>query len=196
MFKRLRGAEVTAWDQGRKLTATCEDPPEGLKDLLFSALAASFPERAGKDKKLRHRIDNTLSDSAAFYRMTDPAYIAAESRKKPSSISKAHKVYLHPAALPETIDFLNLQKRLWFYPAGVEIGCTQSFPEIYADAVRKAADSLIDILCCDMSNGSFLPEKAAAIIGNGGLSIVDENGVPQKPLRSDPLPFDEAIDFL
>jgi hypothetical protein len=180
MLKFLRGAEITSWDQGM-LAETCENPPEGLKELLAGALAAVFPERAGRDEKLRLRIENAFLDCAGFYRRTAPARPSAESRDDEFILQKHHLVYLYPLELPGDIDFLNLSRQPWYYPAGEKREDRRSFPEIYTGAVTAA-------------NGIADANNIAEAIGNGGLNIVDENGKPCAPCRADPLPLEEVLE--
>ena len=194
MFKLLRGAEAAAWNQEDMLAGVCAEPPPNLKELLARALTLAFPERAGKDGKLQSRMENTFQDSAGFYRMTAPANVAGKIMDIPPSVRKDHLVYIYPERLPERIDFLNLEKRPWFYPAGEEREDTRSFPEIYAGAVEAAVDSLAGITGRWLEQGDFSKEEAAARIGNGGLSIVDEKGAPCPPCRAEPLPLDEALE--
>jgi hypothetical protein len=204
MLKRLRGAEITSWDQTGILALTCENPPLGLKELLARALVLAFPERAGKDEKLSLRIENAFSDSAVFYRITDPAitsYKTPELKRAALPISfrnepleRSDLTFLYPEDLPAHIDFLNLENRPWLYPAGREREDTRSFPEIYAGAVAAAADSLAGVIARYLEEGVFPITEAARAIGNGGLSVTDENGKPCPPSRSDPLPLDEALD--
>ena len=183
MLKRLRGAEISGWDQEGILAEICEDPPPGLRELLARALVLAYPERAGKDEKLRARIENTFLDCAAFYRNTAPA-------NKP----KSHVAYLYPEKLPVHIDFLNLKKRPWYYPAGEKKEDLRSFPELYAAAVKAAADSLTGIIGRYLEEGFFPIAEAAQAIGNGGLSIVDEEGRPCALSWTDPLPLQEVLD--
>ena len=186
MLKHLRRLEITSWDQEGLLAETCENPPLGLKELLARALVMAFPERAGKDGKLGSRLENTFHDCAVFYRMTAPAYT--------SPLDMNHLFYMFPEELPGDIDFLNLEKQVWSYPAGEKKEDTRSFPEIYSDAVIAAADSLTGIIDRYLEKGFFPIKEAALAIGNGGLSIVDETGHPCSPSRTDPLPLDEVLE--
>jgi len=181
------------------LAETCENPPLGLKELLAGALVAAFPERAGKDEKLRLRIENAFLDCAGFYRLTAPARPPAESRDDAFSLRKHHLVYLYPLELPGDIDFLNLSRQPWYCPAGEKKEDRRSFPEIYAGAAAAAAGSFAGIINRDMEKGVFPFDEAAAngianAIGNGGLNIVDENGKPCAPCRADPLPLEEVLE--
>jgi len=197
MLKFLRGAEITSWDQGM-LAETCENPPEGLKELLAGALAAAFPERAGRDEKLRLRIENAFLDCAGFYRRTAPVRPLAESGDDEFILQKHHLVYLYPLELPGDIDFLNLSRQPWYYPAGEKREDRRSFPEIYAGAL-SAANGIVgrhDIAANCIGNGNAIADGnvIAEAIGNGGLNIVDENGKPCAPCRADPLPLEEVLE--
>jgi len=194
MLKLLRGADISSWDQEGMLAETCEKPPLGLKKLLAKAIVMSYPERAGKDRKLGSRIKNTFLDCADFYRLTAPVNASpANPVWQSSPPRKGYVAYLYPEELPANIDFLNLKKRPWYYPAGEAIKDTRSFPEIYSGAVNTAADSLAVIIESFFGDLPFPVEEAARITGNGGLSIVDENGKPCAPSHTDPLPLQEVL---
>ena len=211
MYRFLRGAEISSWDQDGLLAEICEDPPPGLKELLFQALVHAFPERAGKDEKLSRRVENTFLDCAFFYRITSPSNnpVPVSSERSPAQavlinsqagsdpkdfFQKGRVAYLYPENLPAHIDFLNLSKEPWYYPAGERKMDKRSFPEIYEGAVKAAADSLTVVMGNYLETGLFPIEEAARAIGNGGLSIVDEKGKPCAPVRSDPFPLQEVLD--
>ena len=195
MLKHLRGAQITGWDQEGMLAEICENPSPGLKELLGRAMVLAYPERAGEDEKLSRRIENTFFDCAWFYRVTSPANTRAEySASQLFPPQKGFVAYLYPQELPGHIDFLNLEKRPWYYPAGEAKEDFRSFPELYTGAVNAAADTLTVIITKYLEEGFFPIEEAAGLIGNGGLSIVDENGKPCAPCRSDPLPLQEILD--
>jgi len=203
MLKHLRGAEISGWDQEGLLAETCEEPPPGLGELLVQVLAEAYPERAGKDEKLKRRIENTFQDCAEFYRITAPANFPFEPLKSALAwdevsrtvpLTKGFAAYLYPENLPAHIDFLNLAKRPWYYPAGGKKEDLRSFPELYTDAVEAAADTLAAIIGKYLEKGFFPIEEAAHAIGNGGLSIVDENGKPCALRWTDPLPLQDVLD--
>jgi hypothetical protein len=190
MLRELRGTEAASWDQEAILARTCENPPLGLKELLAKALVLAYPERAGKDDKLARRIDNTFVDCMYFYRFTDPRHVS-HGEESPSLGALA---YIYPENLPADIDFLNLKKAPWFYPAGNTGEDLRSFPEIYTGAVKAAAASLIPVIVQYFETGTFPIREAAQAIGNGGLSIQDETGKPIAPTRSAPLPLDKVLE--
>jgi hypothetical protein len=202
MLKRLRGRETASWDQGL-LAETLEQPPLGLKELLGRALRAGFPERAGKDAKLAQRIDNTFLDAAFFYRLTDPQNTALRNpglsgtASPCPAIDPGALIYRYPEHLPGDIDFLNERHGVWYDPgeppdpAGEKGRDTRSFPDIYAQAVKAAADSLVPTITEYLESGIFPISAAARSIGNGGLSLQDENGKPRPAVRTSPLPLEK-----
>ena len=198
MLEHLRGMEVRSWDQDGLLAEACRNPPPGLKDLLFRALVSVFPERAGKDEKLQSRIENTFLDSANFYRMTAPAFVEKESTNPAYSLERRDIAYIYPEKLPQTIDFLNLEKRPWFYPAKMngepEKEYRLSFLELYTAAVKAAVSSLSAVVSRYLHEGIIPAEETSSLIGNGGLSIADENGLPCAPSLACPLPLDKVLD--
>jgi hypothetical protein len=190
MLKALRDQEASSWDQGL-LVEVCENPPAGLKERIVCALAATFPEKAGRDEKLSQRIDNAFADSARFYRLTDPAQTRMEvwgGAGHQLPLSSRFLSVIFPENLPDDIDFLNLKREPWFYPyhpPGAEVSPlpdTRSFPDIYADAVEAAINVI--------PTGTFRAEN----IGNGCLSIHDENGKPCAPNLASPLPLDAVLE--
>ncbi|MDR2068309.1 MAG: hypothetical protein LBP71_00375 [Spirochaetaceae bacterium] len=197
MLDALRGRQVSSWDQEALLVSVCEAPPPGLKELLARALTAAFPERAGGDAKLKERMENTFRDCAAFYRYTDPGktsiYHRAHGTESPGWIQEIPLPYLYPENLPGHIDYLNLAHRTWFYPGPGGKPDSRSFPDIYAEAVQSAAEGLSVFIARYLETGAFPIKEAARAIGNGGLSIQDENGKPCAPVRTGPLPLDEVL---
>jgi hypothetical protein len=199
MLKKLRGLEPAFWDQERLLAETCENPPPGLKESIAASLARTFPEKAGKDRNLARRIDNAFIDCARFYSMSSPSKIkealAAATGEKPLFSMRALN-YVYPENLPGEIDFLNLNRKPWRYPHIPADGempeeDTRSFPEIYSDALKFAIGTLAPLFTSPC--GAFSPRETAERIGNGCLSIQDENGKPCAANLTDPLPLDEVI---
>jgi hypothetical protein len=193
MLERLRGEDAASWDQEGILAGICEKPPLGLKELLARALVLAFPERAGKDEKLGRRIDNTFADCADFYRRMAPRRTSlAFSGGEP--LPPEVLAYVYPEKLPGDIDFLNLKREAWYYPAGNSGEDRRSFPEIYAGALAAAALSISPVIERYLATGIFPIKEAAQAIGNEGLSIQDGNGKPCAPTRAKPLPLDRVLE--
>jgi hypothetical protein len=195
MLEKLRGQRAASWDQ-EALAAVCADPPPGLKELLARALVSAFPERAGKDIRLNRRLENTFADCASLYRLTSPQKTSLRTSSdsaESAGIRRIPTAYLYPEDFPREIDYLNLEKRVWYSPAPQGGADNRSFPELYADAAASAAKSLGAFIAQYLETRSFPVKEAAQSIGNGGLSLTDETGKPCAPVRSDPLPLDEVM---
>ncbi|MDR2094561.1 MAG: zinc dependent phospholipase C family protein [Treponema sp.] len=189
MLLHLRNRAVSSWDEEPVLVRICENPPLGLKELLVLSLKAAFPERAGDDKKIFTRMDNTFQDCVSFYRNTNPARTALHTREAPSASSIP---YIYPENLPPA-DYLNLKKTAWQYPLAGRPPDYRSFPEIYADAVNVAERNLSPVITRYLETGLFPIAPASRAIGNGGLSIHDGAGKPCAPTRTAPLPLEEVL---
>ena len=194
MLKERRSLDITTWDQDKMLTEICEKPPLGFRELLARALILAFPERAGKDNKLSLRIENTLADCAEYYRHTSPQRTSVKSTGKIDGLDPDILPYLYPENLCESgIDFLNRKNQPWYYPLAGREEDRRSFPELYYDAVEAAVESMSPVITAYLETGIFPITEAARVIGNGGLSIVDENGKPCTPNLADPLPLDKVL---
>ena len=192
MLKHLREQSVKDWYRKVQLEEICQKPHIALKELLATSLIKSFPEKAGKDAKIHERIKNAFLDSASFYKHTSP--YAIKERALTEDISKKSLIVIHPKELPEDIDFLNMNKEPWYEPVGGGED-NRSFPEIYNEAVQSAAASLACFLFNFLDGRSLIESEAAAIIGNGGLSIQDSEGKPCIPLHVNALPLDKVLDI-
>jgi hypothetical protein len=193
MLEKLRGEEAASWDQEGLLAGICAKPPLGLKELLVRALVLAFPERAGKDEKLSRRMDNTFADCADFYHRLAPHRTSLASWGEDPPMPEI-LAYVYPEKLPGDIDFLNLKKDPWYYPAGNSGEDRRSFPEIYAQAVDAATLSMSPVIAGYLTTGIFPIKDAAQAIGNEGLSIHDESGKPCAPTRAEPLPLDRVLE--
>ena len=202
MLKELRGREISSWDQNGILAAICEKPPLGLKEIIARALAAAFPEKVGKDRKLAQRIDNAFADCAGFYALTSPekTSLRAADGGALADFGVNSLVYVFPENLPPEIDFLNLKRGVWHYPyipphaensgAG---GDTRSFPQIYADALEAGINALAPCILRYLDSGFFPIAEAARNIGNSSLSIQNEEGKPTAPNFTDPFPLGDVL---
>ncbi|MDR0718851.1 MAG: hypothetical protein LBF78_04385 [Treponema sp.] len=197
MLKRLRGGDISLYGGQEVLKETCENPPSGLKELLEKALVLAFPERAGNDKKLKARIDNTFADCADFYFLTDPQkapYSGGKGGAGGSLVSPEMVPYLFPVKISRNIDFLNLEHRSWYSPVSGGAESRLSFPELYSGAVDAAAGAMCPFIVRYLDTGNFPILEAAQAIGNGGLSVVDSQGRPAAAVHRNPLPLDDVLE--
>ena len=193
------------------MAAACENPPEGIKELIAAALRTAFPKRAGADSKLGQRIDNAFADCAHYYRMSAPARTRMSSRPPVDAhtdgaprggtllCNPRFLALVYPEEFSGAIDFLNREHRPWQYPrrpsnaAAPDRNDTRSFPEVYSGAVEAAACDFLPFITEYADSGVFPFDQAAECIGNSGLSIQDDEGKPAAPNRSDPLPLDSVL---
>ncbi len=189
MLELLRGGAAASWDQDGLLASVCASPPEGLPELLERALAAAYPERAGGDAKLALRIRNALADAAYFYRMTSPRRTDG-LRLNPGSSLLA---LVYPQGLPLDVDYLNLGKTAWRNPCGAGVEDRRSVPELYADSRPALEGVLADAVAGCCGNGPDRDSLATAI-GDGSLSLQDDQGLPCAPCWSDPFPLARILE--
>ena len=188
MLGELRRLELSGWNQ-KTLVEMCENPPQGVKELLVHSLTAVYPERTDLDEKLSLRIDNAFADSARYYRMSEPANTG---REQGLPVNRSYLSLIFPLNLPTTVDFLNLRGEPWYYPyrplgGAVPAADYRSFVQVYSDAVDAAVRSLLP---CVMSNHI---DTVAGNIGDGCLSIHDEYGRHCAPNCTSPLPLERVL---
>jgi hypothetical protein len=195
MLKELRGLEPPAWDREKELAGICESPPQGLKELIAVSLAGAFPERVNKDKNLALRIDNAFADCSRFYSLTSLSKTTASGY---AGLTRRSLKYVYPENIPADVDFLNLDHRPWRYPyipANAQAqDDSRSFLDVYHDAVKTAVDDLAPCIILYLENDIFPATAVAGRIGNGSLSIQDEDGRPCAPNLTDPLPLSDVFD--
>jgi len=201
MLKELRGLDPACWDQERKLAIICENPPPRLKELIVRSLGEAFPEKLLKDRSLARRVDNAFADCARFYSLSSPskikAALCAGTEESRPVFTRRSLNYVSPENLPAEIDFLNLNREPWRYPHIPADGQmpkddVRSLPEIYQDAVKFAVASFTPCFA-PQCGGAFPLDEIAERIGNGGLSIHDENGKPCAANLTSPLPLEEVM---
>jgi len=193
MLKELRRQDLSGWDQ-EALADACDNPPPGLHEIIVRAMTAAFPEKA-VDAKLAERVGNAFADSAHFYRISDPANTGIEQK---ISVDKRYLSLVFPLNLPPEIDFLNLNHEPWHYPYRppndpMPEPDTRSFPQIYSEAVKAAVASILPCIAhCDEDDDPVA--EIAQNIGNGCLSIQNEQGKHCAPNNTSPLPLDEVLE--
>jgi len=194
-FDRVDGNQLLACSvRQAELLAKPARALAGLLVPLFSrALVSAYPERAGRDRILKERLEHVCADAAYFYEHTDPHHARARNRADASGgTSRVRARYLaailYPCALPQDIDVLNKQGSPWIHPCeGVGVSHA-SVRELFDSAVQNAAKALV---CAWEMTGA---ENLSACIGNASLSTNDAQGRRCLPRHFSPLPVGMLLD--
>jgi hypothetical protein len=169
-----------------------------LISLWEAGLRAAFPKAALADGLLGRRIANALADGRHFYGATDPTRAEAENAASGwrARLAGEEGRYLVSILYPELphreLDAMNMAKRSWPHPAGDGSTSDASYPELVAQGEEQAARAIAAVL--DFWSGASTATELASAIGEGGLSLVDAEGVSLPPKASSPLALPEAMD--
>lgn len=171
-----------------------EDPPSFIVSDLSYAVAGTYPEYSDDDTT-RARITSAYQDTRSFYGFTNPPdyenliRIVRDGRRSPQARMRLIALF-HPQGLPD-LDYLNGARVPWNHPGDPEETHTESFMDLYEQAVGAAAPVLQTVaeVCDDGADSA----KVEEVVGNENLS----DGRPQRRRRSlqyvNPLPLDEVI---
>ncbi|MEW5817844.1 MAG: hypothetical protein AB1798_20930, partial [Spirochaetota bacterium] len=166
----------------------------GIISMFSEAVTAVYPQ-VDSSGMVSKRIENAFKDTFSFYRLTDP--LSIDNRKKAfERDSKGHMrkrllIFFHPFTVPEHIDYMNLSHTRWLDPCLEYTQKSESFYDLYEEALNDAVP-VIQSITETLSGNTSLAE-IATMVGNNNLS----NGMissPCKPRYSDPLPLNEVIE--
>jgi hypothetical protein len=166
--------------------------------LWEAGLRAAYAKASFSDELLVQRIANALADGRHFYRATDPATARAEDAPAEwrARLEGEEGRYLVSILYPELphaqLDAMNMAKASWPHPSGDGRVSNASYPELVAQGERKAAEAVAAAM--DFWAGASTEDELASVIGDGGLSLVDAEGVSQSPQASSPLALPQAMD--
>jgi hypothetical protein len=171
--------------------------PYGLLKTLLKALNAAYPRMSYKSRD-RQRIENAYQDSISFYSFTDPANpqfrALAVAHDRMDGGTKRRLALFHPYELPDRVDFLNLRGRTWCHPCREDWVYSESFPELYEQALEQAVEALGRV--AELLAGRGDPAAAERLLGNESLGT----GLPWKDSPRmqfcDPLPLGDILDRL
>ncbi len=179
----------------------CEGSDGGSFDaalgrLLAKGLRAAFPAAAGADFLIERRIQNAIADAKYFIRVTNPSLTSAGSQSLLpwfDDLSGWRSMALiYPEKLPTGLDVANEEGKTWEHPAGDGRSYTASHGQLFDEAIASAAAALI--LVAEAIAEARIGAGFASAIGNGGLSVADEDGIPVPPRVSKPLPLKEVME--
>jgi len=196
MLRLRRAQEVATFSLPESLSCG-PGLPYGILKTLLKALNAAYPRMRYKSRD-RLRIENAYQDSLSFYSFTDPAdpqfrpLAVAHDRKDGGA--KRRLALFHPYHLPDRVDFLNLRGRTWCHPCREDWVYSDSFPELYEQALERTVPALRRV--AELLAGKGDPAAAEPLLGNESLGT----GLPWKETPrmrfSDPLPLAEILDRL
>ena len=205
ILERLRGRGIGSCDLEALMPLETglrreegEDPSvEGrLARLLARGLRAGFPKAAGADFLLERRVRNALEDARYFFRVTNPAETSAgNGRLLPwfdDHSGWRSMALIYPERLPEGLDVTNEGHGEWEHPAGDGRASRSSHAELFELAVAEAARALETVN--ETLASRRIPPGLATLLGNGGLSVTDDDGIPVPPRVSRPLPLKEVME--
>lgn len=195
MLRERRAAAIGDLDVPALLD--CGDMlPYGVIKTLMKALHLTYPRTHYKSRD-RQRIENAYRDTIHFYQLTDARRLdyrkgAIERDLIDPADHRRRLALFHPLQVPESTDFLNRAHRPWMHPCDERRKHTESFPELYAQALDQAVPALGRLLA--ILRGSGTPEEAAAIVGNESLNtgLLWPEGGAQR--FSQPLPLPQLLE--
>lgn len=195
MLKARRGLEIRELDLPGLLD--CGDMlPYGVIKTLMKALHRTYPRTHYKSRD-RQRIENAYRDTMGFYGFTDPRrpeFRRAAVERDLVDPGDHHRrlALFHPLELPASIDFLNQGRREWVHPCNEQWRYTDSFPDLYDQALLQAVPALRRIRAILRGDGAA--EEAETLVGNESLNtgLPWPEGGTQR--ISDPLPLPELLD--
>jgi hypothetical protein len=157
-------------------------PAQELSDLvslIAPALVAVYPSEDGLDTDVFARVQNAFTDSLFFWDLTDPVHtaLATQSGVCPvrdfMGLGAGGVALLYPEAADPSVDWLNLANAEWAHPVS-GLPDSRSVPELFADAVVRAADAIV--LLSRFFSGEISGSDLEDGLSNDCLSIAGADG--------------------
>ena len=171
-----------------------EEMPADLSVAISQAIVATYPEYANPEK-VKRRIENAYTDTRNFYVFTNP--LGGHSRRTayeqdhglPATPTRLLALF-HPTRLPE-LDYLNGAHEEWNHPSIAEERHTESFFDLYEQALSAAATSIRAV--ADRFDDRISDEELEDTIGNENLSDGRKKKLRRKLDIVRPLPLQEVL---
>lgn len=166
-----------------------KDSAAALSGFIASVLRAVYPENNADSSRLEVRIGNAFRDTRYFYHMTNPVRTSMSIPADHSAISRfsergpAGVALLYPEAPDPAVDWLNGNHSHWKDPVR-GTSRSESVQDLFNQAVEtahKAVDCLENVLA-----GNLSPDVLEEVVGNGCLSIQNDDGSIAAVLYSEP----------
>ncbi len=171
--------------------------PYGIIKTLVKSLNATYPNTRFKSRD-RRRVENAYIDSMGFYTFIDPLNLQyralAFERDRSTHGDKRRLALFHPFEVPEDIDFLNLENRLWTHPCNSEWRHRDSFPELWETAQSETVPVLREMHRILAGDGD--PRRAGQLIGNQSLGTGLNWQDNYRLQYNQPLPLPELLDSM
>ena len=181
-------------DGGRNPTPGTDDR---VVAFLAEGLREAYPRAVGLDFLVDQRITNALADARFFFRMTNPARTSSGDRRFLGHFDErwGHRAValIYPEDLPRSIDLANRGGGDWEHPSGDGRRSRAGFLELFDEGVAGARRALRLVL--EALRSGSAGEGLAAALGNGGLSVAGQDGLPLPPKVSRPLPLAEIMEL-
>lgn len=180
-----------------KTVKNIEEHYPRLREIMLSSIGSAYTNLHKPDLS-PESFYNAYLDALFFYKVTNPRdrenVKHAYERDKAASFSRRLLALYFPRYFDPSIDYMNEAKKKWRNPFVPEQITSASYPELYNEALEKAA-VIIEELNTMLSASDLRDidkEEIYQLVGNGNLS----NGSPDKsasPVVSDPLPLYEQL---
>ncbi|TVQ28050.1 MAG: hypothetical protein EA382_02575 [Spirochaetaceae bacterium] len=175
-----------------------DDPPGEWVAMMASALRQTY-RKAERDDLLERRLESAYLDTIGYYRFTnlvDTAFLerglAREQTGGASSLRWLSIV--HPPEVPQEIDVLNLQQRLWAHPCDPADTRTSSFVDLYESALAPAVEAIGAIVSSFDSPRDDARSLIERTVANHNLSDGRPTERPCRKVHATPLPLPELRD--
>jgi hypothetical protein len=165
--------------------------PYPVVKALVKSLNGTYPSYNFKSRN-RLRIENAYHDAMFFYKLTNhlnPDLVRLAYKQDRRDGFKIRRLGLiHPRAVPEGFDFLNLGHAGWCHPCSDAERSTASFLDLYEVALAECIEMLKTLHAVLSGQGSL---DAVSVVGDASLDTGRENCIP---VHGRPLPLKEILD--
>ena len=172
-----------------------DEPPEEWLDLMAHALCYAY-RKARHDSRLRERLVSAYLDTNGYYQFTNapdkPYMEGGLAREEAGQIRSIWLSIVHPPDLPEDVDILNLQHSQWPHPCDAEDIRTDSFMDLYQNALAESRNVARTLAGAWGEDGQH--EAIAEAVADWNLSDGHRTERPCKRRFSAPLPLREVQD--
>lgn len=186
IYRYLIKEPIENFDAGSALLVPDHDI-HGLAHCIAHALLHTYADSAGD--RIELRVRNAFIDSMSFYRWTSPHLVETAQSTGTESNDFVRRwgisavALLVPPAPSPSVDWLNSDHAAWLHPFTGEVS-TESVIDLFNKAVEESScvlaayKSLLDQLDggYPIAHCSQELEKLELLIGNGPLSVTDEEG--------------------